>query len=55
MVSSEQPEAEPVPLVIVLLSRLSETVNDQLRVGSDSSVYTTFMASEVVLPCSLYT
>ena len=52
MVSSEQPGAEP--LVVVLLSCLSETVNDQLRVGSEHSVCTTFVASEVVLPSSLH-
>ena len=52
MVSSEQPGAEP--FAVVLLSCLSETVNDQLRVGSERSVCTTFMASEVVLPSSLH-
>ena len=52
MVSSVPPGAEP--LAVVLVSCLSETVDDQLRVGSDSSVCTTFMASEVVLPSSLH-
>ena len=52
MVSSVPPGAEP--FAVVLLSCLSETVNDQLRVGSDSSVCTTFVAMEVVLPSSLH-
>ena len=52
MVSSVPPGVEP--LAVVLLSCLSETVNDQLRVGSESSVGATFMASEVILPSSLH-
>ena len=54
MVSSVPPGAEPLAVYVVLLSCLSETVNDQLRVGSQRSVCTTFMASEVVLPSSLH-
>ena len=50
--TSVPPGAEP--LAVVLLSRLSETVNDQLRVGSESSVCTTFVALEVVFPRSLH-
>ena len=52
MVSSVPPGAEP--LAVVLVSCLSETINDQLRVGSERSVCTTFMASEVILPSSLH-
>lgn len=51
MLSTLMPGAEP--LAVVLLSCLSETVNDQLRVGSERSVCTTFMPLEIVLPSSL--
>ena len=46
------PRADPLP--IVLLSCLSETVNDQLRCFSDRSVFTAFVALEFVLPSSLH-
>ena len=42
------------PLVVVLLSCLSEAVNDQLRFFSDRSVHTAFVALEFVLPSSLH-
>ena len=54
MVPSKQPRPGSEPLVVVLLSCLSEAVNDQLRVGSDRSVLTTLVALEAVIPCSLY-
>ena len=52
MVSTLIPGAEP--LAVVLLSCLSETVNDQLRVCSESSICTTFVPLEIVIPCSLH-
>ena len=43
-----------IPLAVVLFSRLSEAVDDQLRVGSYHSILTTLMAPELILPSSLY-
>ena len=54
MVSSKPLRPGTEPLAIVLLSCLSEAVNDQLRFGSDRSVLTTLVALEAVIPCSLY-
>ena len=41
-------------LAVVLLSCLSEAVNDQLRVGSERSILTTLVTSKMIHPCSLY-